>query len=94
MSSSTNDKMNMTFRIGIHLMLSQNGRVGTIFKCALLDILDGYDKHNLRTANKQNVVQVDIVQNIDESEIIICVLDDVSNKDQVSNPDFKKWWLI
>ena len=88
MSSSTNDKVNMTFRIGIHLLISQDGRVSTIFRQSLEDILDDIDK--------QTVVQVDIVQgffgvhpdskyleNILKSDVILCVLDDVSNENQV-----------
>ena len=78
----------MTFRIGIHLLISQDGRVSTIFRQSLEDILDGIDK--------QTVVQVDIVQgflgvppgskhleNILKSDVILCVLDDVSNENQV-----------
>ena len=78
----------MTFRIGIHLLISQDGRVSTIFRQSLEDILDGIDK--------QSVVQVDIVQgffgvppaskyleNILKSDVILCVLDDVSNENQV-----------
>ena len=78
----------MTFRIGIHLLISQDGRVSTIFRQSLEDILDGIDQ--------QTVVQVDIVQgffgvtpgskyleNILKSDVILCVLDDVSNENQV-----------
>ena len=86
--SDISTKENMTFRIGIHLLISQDGRVSTIFRQSLEDILDGIDK--------QTVVQVDIVQgffgvppgskyleNILKSDVILCVLDDVSNENQV-----------
>ena len=83
--SDISAKENMTFRIGIHLLISQDGRVSTIFRQSLEDILDGIDK--------QTVVQVDIVQgflgvpkyleNILKSDVILCVLDDVSNENQV-----------
>ena len=76
-SDSSKVKMNKTFRIGIHLLVSQDGRVSTIFRQSLRDIMDGIDK--------QTIVNVDIVKDIAKSEIILCVLDDVSNEDQVSN---------
>ena len=76
-SDSSKEKMNKTFRIGIHLLVSQDGRVSTIFRQSLRDIMEGIDE--------QTVVNVDIVKDIAKSEIILCVLDDVSNEDQVSN---------
>ena len=42
--SDISTKENMTFRIGIHLLISQDGRVSTIFRQSLEDILDGIDQ--------------------------------------------------